>query len=123
VASKIHVLPISEIVKNHVPYTAVKQAAAPQRNRVDRQLHSLQGNIGVAFSLMIESQEEESVNPTMLAAAMLRSAWKDINDTRRSSEGIQNYKLESRDDFDNPRLISSEEEEKTRAFRQKGKIK
>jgi len=35
-------LAINDIVKNHVPYTAVPQAAAPRRNRGNRQLQSLQ---------------------------------------------------------------------------------
>jgi len=40
---------INGIVKNHVPYIAVPQAAAPRRNRGDRQLHSLQMKIEVAL--------------------------------------------------------------------------
>jgi len=43
---------IKDIVKNHVPYTAVPQAAAPKRNRGDRQLHSLKRKLEVALSLM-----------------------------------------------------------------------
>jgi len=39
----------------------------------------------VALSLTIESQEEASTTPTVLAAAMLSSAWGDINYTRRMS--------------------------------------
>eukprot|EP00669_Euglena_mutabilis_P004215 TRINITY_DN1541_c0_g1_i2.p1 TRINITY_DN1541_c0_g1~~TRINITY_DN1541_c0_g1_i2.p1 ORF type:complete len:196 (-),score=2.85 TRINITY_DN1541_c0_g1_i2:421-1008(-) len=110
--------------KNHVPYTAVPQAAAPRRNRGDRQLHSLQRKIEVALSLMIESQEDASATPTVLAAAMLRSAWEDINDTRRRSyAGNQSYKLDPRNDLDNPRLLSPEEEQKVRSGRQKGKGK
>jgi len=36
---------------------------------------------------------------------MLRSAWEGINDTRmRSYAGYQSYKLDPRNDFDNPRL-------------------
>jgi len=40
---------INDIVKNHVPYTAVPQAAAPTRNRGDRQPHSLQRKMEVAL--------------------------------------------------------------------------
>jgi len=60
----------------------------------------------------------------VLAAAMLRSAWEYINDTRRRSyAGNQSYKLDPRNDFDNPRVLSSEEEQKVRTGRQKGKGK
>jgi len=55
---------------------------------------------------------------------MLRSAWEDINDTRRRSyAGNQSYKLDHRNDLDNPRLLSPEEEQKVRIRRQKGKGK
>jgi len=118
---------INGIVKNHVPYTAVPQAAAPRRNRGDRQLHSFQRKIKVAFSPMIESQEDTSTNPTVLAAAMLRSAWEDINDTRRRSHaGNQRYKLDPRNDFDNPRLPSPLKRSKSSAqdvIRAKGKAR
>jgi len=70
---------INGIVKNHVPYTAVPQEAAPRRNSGDRQLHSLQIKIEVSLSLMIESQEDAPSTPTVLAAAMLRSAWEETN--------------------------------------------
>jgi len=97
---------INEIVRNHVPYIAVPQAAAPRRNRGDRQLHSLQRKIEVALSPMIESQEDASATPTVLAAAMLRSAWEDINDIRtRSYAGNQSDKLDPRNDFDKPRPL------------------
>jgi len=60
---------------------------------------------------MTESQEDASADPTVLAAAMLRSAWEDINDTRRRSyAGNQSYKLDPRNDLDNPRPLSPEEE-------------
>jgi len=36
---------INGIVKNHVPYTAVPQAAAPRRDRGDRPLHNLKRSI------------------------------------------------------------------------------
>jgi len=73
---------------------------------------------------MIESQGDASATPTVLAAAMLRSAWEDINDTRRRSyAGNQSYKLEPRNNFDNPRLPSHEEEQNVRTGRQKGKGK
>jgi len=73
---------------------------------------------------MIESQEDGASTPTVLAAAMLRSPWEDINDTRRRSDaGNQSYKLDTKDYFDNPRLLSPEEEQKIRAGRQKGKGK
>jgi len=52
--------------QNHVPYTAVPQAAAPRRNRGDRHLHSLQRKMEVALSLMTESQEDASATPTVL---------------------------------------------------------
>jgi len=78
---------IKDIFKKHFPYTAVPPAAAPRRNRGDRQLHSLQRKIEVALSLMDESQEDASLAPTVLAAAMLRSAWEDIIDTRRKGYG------------------------------------
>jgi len=45
---------IHDIVKSLVPYNAVPQAAAPRRNKRDRQLHSLQRKIEVALSLMID---------------------------------------------------------------------
>jgi len=38
-----------------------------------------------ALSTMIKSQEDASSSPTLLAAAMLRRTWQDINDTRRRS--------------------------------------
>jgi len=73
---------------------------------------------------MIESQEDASATPTVLPAAMLRSTWEDINDTRRRSyAGNQSYKLDPRNDLDNPRLLSPEEEQKVRNGRQKGKGK
>jgi len=73
---------------------------------------------------MIESQEYASATPTVLAAAMLRSAWEDINDTRRRGyAGNQSYKLDRRNGFDNPRPLSPEEEQKVRTGRQKGKGK
>jgi len=65
---------INDTVKNHVPYTAVTQAAAQRIYRGDRQLHSLQRKVEVPPSLMIESQKDASATPTVLAAAMLRSA-------------------------------------------------
>jgi len=72
---------------------------------------------------MIESQEDASPNPTLLLAAMLMGAWEEINDTRRRSyAGNQSYKLDPRNDFDNPRLLS-EEEEKVRTGLRKGKGK
>jgi len=115
---------INDIVENHVPYTAVPQAAAPRRNRGDRQLHSLQRKIVVALSLMIESKKDASTTPTVLAAAMLRSAWEDINDTRRRSyAGNQSYKLDPRNDLNNPRLLSPGGKQKVRNGRQKGKGK
>jgi len=50
---------------------------------------------------MIESQEDASATPTVLAAAMLISAWEDINDTRRRSyAGNQSQKLD-------PEMIST----------------
>jgi len=53
---------------------------------------------------------------------MLRSAWEDINDTRRRSyAGKQSYKLDPRNDLDNPRLLAPEEEQQVRNGRQKGK--
>jgi len=70
---------------------------------------------------MIESQEDASASPTVLAAAMLRSAWEDINDTRRRSyAGNKSYNLDPRNDLDNPRLLSPEDEQKIRNGRQKG---
>jgi len=58
----------------------------------------------------------------VLAAAMLRRAWEDINDTRgRSYAGNQSYKLDPRNKFDNPKLLPPEEEQKVRTGRQKGK--
>jgi len=55
---------------------------------------------------------------------MLRSDWKDINDTRRRSHaGYQTHKLHPRNDLDHPRLLSPEEEQKVRSGRQKGKGK
>ena len=55
---------------------------------------------------------------------MLRSAWEDTNDMRRKSyAGGKSYKLDTREDFDNPRLLSPEEEQKIRAVRHKGKCK
>jgi len=73
---------------------------------------------------MIESQEDALATPTVLAAAMLRRAWEDINDTRRRSyAGYQSYTLDTRNDLDNPRLLSPEEEQKVRNGRQKGKGK
>jgi len=114
----------NEIVKNHVPYTVVPQAAAPRWNRGDRQLHSLQRKIEVALSLMMESQEDASATPKVLAAAMLRSVWEDINDTRRRSYAVnQSYKIDQRNDSDNPRPLSPEEEQKVRTDRQKRKGK
>jgi len=61
---------------------------------------------------MIESQEGASATPTIvLAAAMPRSAREDINDTRtRTYGGNLSYKLDPRNDFDNPRLLSHEQE-------------
>jgi len=97
---------INEIVRNYVPSNAVPQAAAPRRNRGDRQLHSLQRKIKVTLSLIIESQEDASATPTVLAAAMRRSAWENINDTRRRSyAGVQSYKLNPRNDFNNQRVF------------------
>jgi len=46
----------------------------------------------------------------------------DINDTRRGSyAGNQSNKLDPRNDLDNPRLLSLEEEQQVRNGRQKGK--
>jgi len=117
---------ITDIVRNHVPYTALPKSAAPRRNRGDRMLHNLQRKIEVTLSLLIESQDDpgQSATSTNLAAAMLRSAWEDTNDMRRKSyAGGQSYKLDTREDFDNPRLLSPEEEQKIRAGRHKGKGK
>jgi len=73
---------------------------------------------------MIESQEDASATPTVLAAAMLRIAWEYIDDTRRRSyAGNQSYKLDPRNDLDSPRLLCPEEEQKVRNGRQKGKGK
>jgi len=95
-----------------------------QRNRGDRQLRNLQKKIEVALSLMIESQEYPSATRTVLAAAMQRSAWEDINDTKRRSYAVnQSYKLDPRNDFDNRGLLSPEEEQKVRNGRQNGKGK
>jgi len=58
---------------------------------------------------MIESQEDSSTTPTVLEKAMLRGAREDINDTRRlSAAGNQRYKLDPRNDVDNPRLLPPE---------------
>jgi len=107
VADRLAIPPLSainDIVKNHVPHTAVPQAAAPRRNRGDRQLHSLQSKIEVALSIMIESQEDASATSTVFAAAMLKRAWEDIKDTRRRSyAGNQSYKLDPRNDFRQPK--------------------
>jgi len=73
---------------------------------------------------MIELQEDASATPKVLAAAKLSSAWEDINDTRRRSYADnQSYKPNPRNDFDNPRLLSPEEEQKVRTGRQKEKGK
>jgi len=69
---------------------------------------------------MMESQEDISTTPRILAAAMLGSAWEDINDSRRRSyAGNQSYKLEPMDDFDNPRLLSPQEKQEIRVGLQK----
>jgi len=59
----------------------------------------------------------------LILAAMLMGAWEEINDTgRRSYAGNQSYMLDPRNDFDNPRLLS-EEEEKVHTGLRKGKGK
>jgi len=54
----------------------------------------------------------------VFAAALLRRAWEEINYTRRRSyAGNQSYKFDPRKEFDNPRLLSPEEEQKVRTGR------
>jgi len=73
---------------------------------------------------MIESQEDASATPTVLADSKLRSDWQDTNDTkRRNYAENQWYKPDPRYHFDNPRLLSPEEEQKVRYGRRKGKKK
>jgi len=73
---------------------------------------------------MIESKENASATPTVLAPAMRRSSWEDINDTRRRSYAVnQSYKLDPRNDFDKQKLLSHEEEQKVPNGRQKGEGK
>ena len=113
--------PLSSVLKTakEVPrYKGVPKTPAPRKFNVDRNLAGVQRKLEVGMSAFVHSLEKQDPQEVAVAAGLVRSAWEDIQQTRRRlCAGKQSFALKQRSDFNQPRLLDAEEEEKIRKAR------
>ena len=114
--------PLSSVLKTakEVPrYSGIPKTPQPRKFQVDRSLASVQRKLEVAMSSMFHCLETQNPQDIAVAAGFVRSSWEDLQQSRRRlCAGKQSFALKQRTDFDQPRLLDAEEEEKVRKARQ-----
>ena len=112
-------------IKEQVAIEGVPETPAPRRSMQDRGLAGTQKKLEAALTKLVELAEKEdgSLQTDIgLTAALVRSAYEDINEARRRMfAGRQAYKLDARGDVTQNKLLSSSEELKLRQGKGKGK--
>ena len=104
---------VAKQVRDQVQYKGVPQTPVAREQRVDQRLFSIQKKIEIAMHEMVQQQEVQDPRSLEIIAAMLRSAWEDVQQQRRTlMAGRQAPKLDTREDDNRARLLSKEEEEK-----------
>lgn len=99
----------------------VPESPPPTRQIQDKRLFDAQVKIEAALHLIMQSLDINDKQPTIEAAAWLRSSWEDLLQTRRKAfAGKQSWKLDARKDDNKPKLVSPEEEKKLRTGKGKG---
>jgi hypothetical protein len=104
---------VAKQVREQVQYKGVPQTPAARQNKVDQRLFTIQKKMEIAMHQMVHQQEVQDPKSLEVIAAMLRSAWEDVQQQRRVlMAGRQAPKLDTREDDNRARLLSREEEDK-----------
>ena len=99
--------------KSQKKYMHVPQTPPPRKHRLDTNLTIPQTKLEHAMHALVHNQETNEREAVATAAALVRSAWEDLQQQRRHIlAGKQAFKLDKRTDDTRPRLLSKEEEQK-----------
>jgi hypothetical protein len=100
-------------IQNLPQYQGVPTTAPPRKNRIDWNLFQAQKKMEAAMHMQMHFMEQNDKKHMAVVAALTRSAWEDINQNRRALlAGKQAHRLQQRQDNDQARLLTKEEEEK-----------
>ena len=106
---------LKEALEKLVKYEHVPRTPPARGDRLDRDLQGLQGRVEAAMHLLIHAADQPDWDTMGLLAAVLRSLWEELHQSRRRRfAGPQAYKLDRRVDEDAPRLLNPEEEKRVR---------
>ena len=106
---------IREALTKTVKYQNVPQTAAPRRSKPDQALYQAQRKMEELLNMYIHLAETKDMQHLKMATALARSAWEDLQQSRRHlMAGKQSHKLEPRTDDQTPKLLTKEEEKRLR---------
>ena len=105
-------------------FACIQETAAARKHWSNIKIHTPQRKLEAAMQHMVQSIEQQDPQFITTAAALVRSAWEDVNQIRREQiADKQRAKLDKRQDDVRPRLLTAEEENKIKQGQGKGKGK